>query len=194
MQISPCLWVGKHPTRQNELFMNIKIRSFRSVLFGGVALAMGWEFSLAVERAEAADAARARTTKEARLVTSSPAIPWAQIGAKAGAEYKGDGLAVIRTAEGARLRCVFQRLEAEATREGLWLTSTVTNGVRDRFRVMATAVEREASGRSADWKARSNLESPDGCEQTSAVGRSGVAADRKVRAPLPSLGTVSIDG
>jgi hypothetical protein len=36
-----------------------------------------------------------------------------------------DGLAVSPTEGGAGLRCVFQRLEGEATREGLWLTSTV---------------------------------------------------------------------
>ena len=71
------------------------------------------------------------------------AIPWSQIGAKAGADYQGDGLAVIPTAEGARLRCVFQRLEGEATREGLWLTSTVTNAVNDRFRVVAAEVGRD---------------------------------------------------
>jgi hypothetical protein len=61
-----------------------------------------------------------------------------QIGTKAGADYHGDGLAVSPTAQGARLRCVFQRLEGEATREGLWLTSTViprSGTVNDRFRV-----------------------------------------------------------
>src|SRR5437867_1979941 len=76
---------------------------------------------------------------------SQPSQPTSQIAAKAGADYKGDGLAVIPTAEGARLRCVFQRLEGEATREGLWLTSTVTNAVNDRFRIVATAVGRAAS-------------------------------------------------
>src|SRR6266436_5745299 len=62
----------------------------------------------------------------AGLNAGSPAIPWSQIGAKAGADYQGDGLAVspIPQSGSARLRCVFQRLEGEATREGLWLTST----------------------------------------------------------------------
>jgi len=60
----------------------------------------------------------------------------------AGAETMGDGLAVILTAEGARLRCAIQRLEGEATCEGLWLTSTVTNAVDDRFRLVATEVGR----------------------------------------------------
>src|SRR5678815_1422808 len=71
-------------------------------------------------------------------------IPWSQLGAKAGADYQGDALAVIPTAEGARLRCVFQRLEGEATREGLWLTSTITNAVNDRFRIVAAELGRAA--------------------------------------------------
>ena len=74
-------------------------------------------------------------------VANSP-IPFSEIGARATADYQGGGLAVRPTAEGARLRCVFQRLDGEATREGLWLTSTLTNGVNDRFRVVATAIER----------------------------------------------------
>jgi hypothetical protein len=75
--------------------------------------------------------------------TNTPAvIPWNQIGAKVGANYQGDGLAVTPDGEGARLHCVFQRLDGEATPEGLWLTSTVTNTPSDRFRVTAAAVGR----------------------------------------------------
>src|SRR5437867_8516620 len=79
-----------------------------------------------------------------------------QIGAVAAKQYSGDGLAVAATPDGARLRCVFQRLQGEATHEGLWLTSTVTNGVNDRFRVVATAVGR----RELCWS--SSLYPPDG--------------------------------
>src|SRR5580700_9452449 len=71
------------------------------------------------------------------------AIPWNEIGAKAGADYKGDGLAVTPSESGARLRCVFQRLDAEAGPEGLWLTSAVANTVSDRFRVKAMEVGRK---------------------------------------------------
>src|SRR5664279_5410534 len=78
------------------------------------------------------------------LNAGSPAIPWNQIGAKAGADYQGDGLAVSPTAQGARLHCVFQRLDGEATPAGLWLTSTATNAVKNRFRVVAVAVGRLA--------------------------------------------------
>ena len=63
------------------------------------------------------------------MAKSSHAIPWSQLAAKAGADYQGDGLSVIPTADGARLRCAFQRLEGHATREGLWLTSIVTNAM-----------------------------------------------------------------
>jgi hypothetical protein len=80
-----------------------------------------------------------------RPATNTPsAIPWNDIGAKAGADYKGDGLAVTPTASGARLRCVFQSLDGEATTQGLWLTSTVTNTVSDRFRLTAMEVGRKA--------------------------------------------------
>src|SRR6266545_7785302 len=107
---------------------------FQARMFCAVALAMGSSFSLAAAPEDSADTAPAKT---------SAAIPWSQIGAKAGADYQGDGLAIIPTAEGARLRCLFQRLEGEATREGLWLTSTVippSGTVNDRFRVVAAAV------------------------------------------------------
>ena len=85
-------------------------------------------------------------TPEAAPAKTAPAIPWDQLGAKAGADYRGDGLTVTPTAGGARLHCVFQRLDGEATREGLWLTSTVTNQPNDRFRVTAAAVGRQVVG------------------------------------------------
>src|SRR5439155_2717729 len=103
----------------------------RSAAYGGSALGMGSSFSLAAAEEDSAHTAPAKIS-----------IPCSQLGAKAGPDYKRDGLTVIPTAEGARLRCVFQRLEGEATREGLWLTSTVTNAVNERFRVVATSVGR----------------------------------------------------
>src|SRR5213593_1031745 len=75
----------------------------------------------------------------------SAPIPWSEIGAKAGADYQGEGLSVKPAANGARLRCVFQRLEGEATTEGLWLFSTVTNAAQARFRVVASSVGRNFS-------------------------------------------------
>ncbi|MEY2410612.1 MAG: trimeric autotransporter adhesin, partial [Verrucomicrobiota bacterium] len=113
--------------------------------------------------------------------TSPQAIPWSQLGAKAGADYQGDALAVIPTAEGARLRCAFQRLEGEATREGLWLTSTVTNAVNDRFRVVAADVRRLTSTRNLKPKTQNEVQSL----LTSAATDQG---------SLPRTGNVSIDG
>ena len=126
--------------------------------------------------------------------TNTPAaIPWNQIGAKAGADYQGDGLAVTPTESGARLHCVFQRLDGEATPEGLWLTSTVTNTVSDpssvaalrrvdRFRVTAAQVGRVtpcAPGlRAGEMR---NLEAGGGAPRVT-----------RPTTPLPIQGTVSI--
>src|SRR6266566_9793558 len=115
--------------------MKTKSKLFRARMFCAVALGIGSSFSLSATAADSADTAPAKTS-----------IPWSQIGAKAGADYQGDGLAVSPAADGARLRCAFQKLEGEATREGLWLTSTVippSGTVNDRFRIVAAAVGRE---------------------------------------------------
>src|SRR5437867_2799154 len=66
---------------------------------------------------------------------SAEDIPSSPIGASA--DYKDDGLAVTASESGARLHCVFHRLDCEATSEGLWLTSMVTNQPQERFRVIA---------------------------------------------------------
>ena len=112
-------------------FMKTNFNRLQMCIYCAVALGMGSLLTLAAATEDSADTAPATT-----------AIPWSQLGAKAGADYQGDALAVIPTAEGARLRCVFQRLEGEATREGLWLTSTATNAESDRFRVTAAQVGR----------------------------------------------------
>src|SRR5882724_6967273 len=141
-------------------FMKAKLKRFPAKLFCAVALGIGSSLSLAsaaarevvsVERGASEDGER-ESVERGALVRRSDALtlyasrlPWSQLGAKASADYQGDGLGVSATAEGARLRCVFQRLEGEATREGLWLTSTVTNAANDRFRVVATAVRRQSS-------------------------------------------------
>ena len=73
---------------------------------------------------------------------SSEPLPMSELGAKAAAQYQGDGLCVVPTPEGARLRCVFQKLEGQVTREGLWLASTVEPQTGEKFRVVARAVGR----------------------------------------------------
>src|SRR6266404_1350883 len=121
-------------TNTYHFIMKTKFKRFHLWLFCAVALGVGSAFTLAAAASDSAEPASAKT---------SQSIPWSQLGAKASTDYQGDGLAVIPTADGARLRCVFQRLEGEATREGLWLTSTATNALGDRFRIVATAVGRE---------------------------------------------------
>src|SRR6266566_5862541 len=118
--------------------MKTKSKLFQARMFCALAMGIGSSFSLSATAADSTDTTPAKTS-----------IPWSQLGVPqggTGADYKGDGLAVIATADGARLRCVFQRLEGEATREGLWLTSTVippSGTVNDRFRIVAAAVGRE---------------------------------------------------
>src|SRR5262249_26443642 len=70
----------------------------------------------------------------------SSIIPWSEIGAKAGAEYQGDGLIVSAVKAGAQLHCAFQRLDGEVTREGLWLTSAAPDQPHDRFQVKAAVL------------------------------------------------------
>ncbi len=79
----------------------------------------------------------------------SAAIPMDQLGVMAGKQYHGDGLSVTVAPEGALLRCTFQRLEGQVTREGLWLRSTANNAGEERFRVVAVAV-----GRTDDFEVR----------------------------------------
>src|SRR5213592_387383 len=152
--------------------MKTKLRLFQARLFCAVALGIGSSFSLAAAAADSADAAPAKT---------SQAIPWSQLGAKAGADYQGDGLAVGPTDGGARLRCVFQRLEGEATREGLWLTSTDSNTVNDRFRIVAAAVGRQVESVERGASERESVEP-------------SLNAPRSPAPRLPNTGTVAIDG
>ena len=64
-------------------------------------------------------------------------------GAVADTRYSGDGLAVTSSPDGARLNCVFQRLEGRATTEGLWLFSTKDGAVGRPFRAIACAIGRD---------------------------------------------------
>src|SRR5437867_3427525 len=63
----------------------------RAAAYGGSALGIGSSFIPAAATEDSADTAE-----------TSEAIPWSQLGAKASADYEGDGLAIIPTAEGAR--------------------------------------------------------------------------------------------
>jgi hypothetical protein len=123
--------------------------------------------------------------------TNTPAaIPWNEIGAKAGADYKGDGLAVTPTGSGARLHCIFQRLDGEATAEGLWLTSTLTDTVNDRFRVRAMAVGRTTADATFNFPYSESSIPLGGAGEVSVLGQT-------VRLSRPGLTeeySVSMDG
>ena len=71
-------------------------------------------------------------------------IPFDQLGAEAQKQYKGDGIRIIPVKDGAKLNAIMQDLEAEATPEGLWITSTADEdaGKPNRFRVRAVEVGR----------------------------------------------------
>jgi hypothetical protein len=70
-------------------------------------------------------------------------IRWDEIGAMAGKQYSGDGLAVASRPDGAMLRCTLQRLTGRVTAEGLWLISTVDGARGEPFRVIARTLGHE---------------------------------------------------
>ena len=174
------------------------------MLHGNRFKVLRWAVGLPFIVATAAPAANAATTN------APSAIPWNQIGARAGADYQGDGLAVTPNESGARLHCVFQRLDGEATPEGLWLTSTVTSTVNDpssvvaiqsgrrvdRFRVVAVEVKRAADMGSAAQPRRGDMfiaraqpnpiQGPSGRHDAGVFGGSALPLLRSLVLPGPS--------
>jgi len=141
--------------------------------------------------------------------TNSP-IAWSELGAKATAQYSGDGLAVAVTPSGAvRLRCTFQKLDGEVTREGLWLSSTVPGAAiasgaatvpASRFRVVADAVGREGgtvtalprSGTASGDTSRARFARPGLVEEYS-VSVDGVRQDFVVSQPPVGPGDLCVE-
>src|SRR5437870_13333660 len=74
------------------------------------------------------------------------AIPGSKINPNTRTACNRAGLSITSTSAGTYLRCSFHRLEGEATSQGLWITSTVTYSINDRFRIVATALSRELNG------------------------------------------------
>lgn len=131
------------------------------------------------------------------LFASSPApppsIPLEQLGTVAGKQYHGEGLALTATAQGARLRCDFQRLEGVVTSEGLWLSSTAGGSSGERFRVLAVKVGRSDS-RPEVWAATDPFyEAHPALAVTGTVNTVGEAV-RVVRDGLIEEYSVSVDG
>src|SRR6266481_4792695 len=125
-------------------FMKPKLKLFQAWMFCAVGMGIGPSFSLVPQCAQCGTAA------SAEAAPAETCIPWSKIGVPecgTGVDCQGGGLAVAPSAEGARLRCVFQLLEGEATHEGLWLTSTVIppgGAGNERFRIVAAAVGRQS--------------------------------------------------
>jgi hypothetical protein len=100
------------------------------------------------------------------------------------------------------LRCVFQRLDGDATPEGLWLVSTVTKSVTERFRVLATAVGRTHGESSTNFQsAASENSSLQPASAIQAQDTQPITNRRNSRLQicatsmsLSATGTVSIDG
>ncbi|MCX6917183.1 MAG: hypothetical protein NT167_29785, partial [Verrucomicrobia bacterium] len=132
--------------------------------------------------------------------SKSEPIPMDQIGAVAGKQYHGDGLSVAATPEGARLRCIFQKLEGQVTREGLWLSSTTEASKSERFRVVAAGIGRVtpcAPTEARDGKANNSAHGV--TRPTAFLTRTGKVevADQVVRFIRPGMieeYTVSVDG
>src|SRR5882762_2117972 len=80
------------------------------------------------------------------MAANPPVKPLDQLGATAAKQYSGDGLLAAGIHDSVQLNCACQKMDGEASRQGLWLISTVSNKVSERFRVMATEV-----GRVAPW-------------------------------------------
>ena len=131
---------------------------------------------------------------------TNPPIAWADLGANATVQYSGDGLAVASTADGAvRLRCAFQKLEGEVTREGLWLNSTVP-GAASRFRLVAAGLGRAGgatvalpeNGVVAQDKQMARFTRP-GLTEEYSVSVDGVRQDFVVAAPPGGTGDLRVE-
>jgi hypothetical protein len=171
-----------------------------------------------------ADELKHRRAVDQRVATDAPvqaAIPWTALGAQAGAQYQGDGLSIRATEDGARLWCVFQKLEGHATTEGLWLASSDTCSIRrepdlifrmirltpdatnqdghDRFRVMARAFGRAnlvrelpAKGSVSVQPALARFTRPGVIEEYS-VSADGVRQDFVIAQPPPGDGQLLLE-
>ena len=118
----------------------------------------------------------------AAAAARSELIPLDQIGTVAGKQYHGGGLSVAAAPDGARLKCVFQKLEGQATAEGLWLTSTTDASKGERFRVLAVQVGRAVPS------APSQVGQGNGPETWALV--CGALGTARPTAPLAPAGTV----
>jgi hypothetical protein len=75
--------------------------------------------------------------------SSTPVIPFDQLGVTADQQTSGSDLGIIATADGAELHAPFQDLAGNLGTTGLWLHSTAEGATDAPFQVVASAVGRE---------------------------------------------------
>src|SRR2546430_6613803 len=109
-------------------FMKPKFKWFQDRLFCAVALGIDSSFSPAAAAEDWAEPAPAKASIQWPACRGDAGR--SEIGANAGADYPGAGLAVMPAAVGARVGCVFQKMEGEGTREGFWLELTGTKALQ----------------------------------------------------------------
>ena len=137
-------------------------------------------------------------TPNAAPAAHAAAIPFDHIGAVAGKQYSGDGLAVASSPDGVRLRCVFQRLNATVTTEGLWLISTRDGTQGEPFRVVARALGRGSAealapaGRVEMAGQVARFIRPGFTEEYS-VGVDGLRQDFVIERPPPGDGSLRLE-
>lgn len=131
---------------------------------------------------------------EGHAAARSAPIPAEQVGMVAERQYRGDGASVEATIEGARLNCRFQRIEGEATSEGLWLSSLPGQFGEGRLRVIAREVGRVGGMGLDSTGSGYELQTAGGVLPT--VGRVEVAGStaRFIRPGLTEEYSVSVEG
>ncbi|HOA59899.1 MAG: hypothetical protein KA191_03525 [Verrucomicrobia bacterium] len=131
---------------------------------------------------------------EGHAAARSAPIPAEQVGMVAERQYRGAGASVEATLEGARLICAFQRIEGEATSEGLWLSSLPREFGEEGLRVIALEVGR--GGDMGSGSAGSDIELQGGGGVLPSVGCVEVAGStaRFIRPGLTEEYSVSIKG
>jgi hypothetical protein len=108
-------------------------------------LVFAWCALLALGLAQKLPAQKAGVPTSPSAGSAKAIIPFDQIGAVAGKQYSGKGLAVESSPDGARLYCSFQKLNAQVTTEGLSLASAVDGVNGEGFRVIARTLGRASA-------------------------------------------------
>jgi hypothetical protein len=126
-------------------------------------------------------------------------VPWFEIATRAGEQNHDEVSGISAAGEGALLHCRLQKLDGEATWDGLWLTSTVNSG-RERLQVTATAVGRAGPAAvvlptTGNVRVRDSLVCWErtGVTEEYSVGVDGVRQDFIIGRRLPGKGGLRVE-